>query len=148
MTENNLAPINTTGTTNQGQEQFNFKFNALDFSKYKLKSEVGVGGIILSILIWFILIIVTFGLASIVFQYYLYKNVVNKTYIVEKETNLPVARLQCNLDIMSMLGYILLYLVLALCTFGLAFLVFMYKSLTHVLSATTIVPLEPKNNLG
>ncbi|RIY31202.1 hypothetical protein CKF54_07230 [Psittacicella hinzii] len=125
------APHATTATP--------FKDSNISFLQYRLKNDLGIGEIILAIIVWALLIIFTLGIAALFFQYYQYKKVISNTYIVDKTTNVRVARLQCNLALNQMIGYILIYFVLGILTLGLAFLVFAYKALAHALSETTIV---------
>lgn len=90
-------------------------------------------------LIWFLLSIITLGLALIVFPYYMQRYVINKTYAYDVN-NKKVGRLVCEIDLASMIGYIILWTLLSSITLGFLYFVFIYKMNAHCYSKTKIVP--------
>ena len=56
-------------------------------TKYKLACKIEFGDMIGQLLIWLILCIITFGLASLFFPYYFAKLILNNTEIQEIQNN-------------------------------------------------------------
>lgn len=90
-----------------------------------------------SIIIWIVLTICTVGLALLVFPYYLNRAVLNKTEVLDNSGR-PIGRLDCQFNIASSIGHVIVWTVLIVCTFGLASFLYVYRVLRVVLNETRI----------
>ncbi len=84
------------------------------------------------------IIIVTFGLALIVLPYYLPKLVINKTTVLADDGS-ELGRLRCDLSLGSMVGNAFLWLILTIITFGLAYIVYVFRVQRVVLNETKVI---------
>ncbi|WP_320196146.1 DUF6693 family protein [Agrobacterium rosae] len=90
-----------------------------------------------SIVIWVILTVITFGLALLVFPYYLNRAVINKTEITDGAGR-AIGRLNCTFNIGHSIGHVIVWGILILITLGLASFVYVYRVLRVVLNETRI----------
>ena len=109
-----------------------FGFTSLD-----LRSELTLAAIIGHGIIWILLSLVTFGLALFVFPYYLQRFVIGYTYVYEGGQR--VGKLDCTIDFASILGNVILWAIISLITFGIGYLIFLYKINAHCLNHTRII---------
>lgn len=108
------------------------------FNNYQLKSELGFMDVLGHVIIWILLTLVTFGLALFVFPYYMQRFIISKTYAYNDQGQ-RVGRLVCTIDLASMIGNIILWAIISIITFGIGYLVFMYKITAHCMSHTKVV---------
>ncbi|RIY33674.1 hypothetical protein CJP74_01415 [Psittacicella melopsittaci] len=106
---------------------------------YKLKCQIGVGGIILHLLLWFLLLIVTLGIATPIYTYHLFKTVINSTIVVDRDTNTKVGSLVCQLNWSDYILQWILCVLLTFLTFGLYLIFFTYIALKQALNTTVII---------
>ncbi len=99
----------------------------------RLKCSFSTVEAIGSVVLWFILTIVTLGLALLVFPYYFNRAVLNKTEVLDGSGR-AIGRLNCTFNI----GHLLIWLILILVTFGLASFLYVYRVLRVVLNETAI----------
>ena len=102
------------------------------------KSELGLVDIIGHFVLWVLLTIVTLGLALFVYPYYLFRFIISKTYVVDADGK-KYGRLICSIDLASIIGNVVLWIIITLITFGLAYFIFTYKILAHCMNHTRIV---------
>jgi len=107
--------------------------------KHKFRVDFELAPIVGYGLLWLVIIVVTLGLGSLVFGYYLPKTVVDSTYVLN-ETGADAGRLQCRLSIGEMIGQAVLWILLGLVTFGIALLFYPWSAMRLVLKRTEIVP--------
>ncbi|KUZ01847.1 hypothetical protein WS50_08420 [Burkholderia territorii] len=107
-------------------------------SNLNLKSELTVTDIIGHAVIWILLSIVTFGLALFVYPYYLYRFVISRTVAVNSEGKV-VGRLECTMDLATMIGKIVIWTLISIVTLGIGYFVFLYKILAHCMNHTRMV---------
>jgi len=88
--------------------------------------------------VWVLLTIVTFGLAMFVFPYYMQRFIISKTFAYDGEGR-KVGRLVCTIDLASMIGNIILWILISIITFGIGYLVFLYKITAHCMTHTKVV---------
>lgn len=88
-------------------------------------------------ILWFVLTLITFGLALLVFPYYLNINVLNRTEVVDAQGR-AIGRLNCRFGVGSAIGNLILWAILILITFGLASFLFAYRVVRVVLNETVI----------
>lgn len=109
------------------------------FNGLRLKCELSTLDVIGHAIIWILLTFLTFGLALIVFPYFMQRYIINKTYAYDYNDK-KIGRLVCEIDLASMIGYIILWTILSIITFGILYFVFLYKINAHCYSKTKIVP--------
>lgn len=105
---------------------------------YKFRCDFSVGDAIGTAILWVIVIFLTFGLAMFVLPYYLPKLVINKTIVLADDGS-ELGRLKCDLSLGSMIGNAVLWFILTMLTFGLAYVVYVFRVLRVVLNETKIV---------
>lgn len=105
-----------------------------------LKCEYTLSEAIGQLIIWLILVVVTFGLALFVLPYYFLKAPINRTYIVDTD-GAKLARLNVEVDFASILGHAFLWLILSIVTLGLAYLVYWPSVVKRLLNGVRTVEL-------
>lgn len=111
--------------------------------KTRLKSELGVGDAIGHAILWILLTIFTFGLAFFVYPYYMFRFIIGKTFVVDMDDK-KIGRLVSTIDLASIIGNVVIWGLLSIVTFGLAYIVFAYKILSHCFNHTEVVPLPDR----
>ncbi|MFW8564878.1 DUF6693 family protein [Orrella sp. 11846] len=109
-----------------------------DFQNLQFKSELGVLEVIGHLIIWLLLSIVTFGLAMFVFPYYMQRYTIGRTFAFNAQGQ-RVGQLICTIDLASIIGNVLLWVLISLVTLGLGYFVFLYKISAHCLSHTKLI---------
>ncbi len=109
-------------------------------NQLNIKSELTVLDILGHGLLWIVLTFVTFGLALFVFPYYMQRFIISKSYVFDDSGN-KVGRLECTIDFASILGNVVIWALLSLITFGLAYFIFIYKITAHCMNHTKVVAL-------
>lgn len=102
-----------------------------------LKSNLSVGDIIGHAVIWILLTIVTLGLAIFVFPYYMARFIISRTLVTDS-SGVTVGRLECTIDLASIIGNIVIWAIISMLTLGLGYFIFMYKIYAHCLNHTRI----------
>lgn len=103
----------------------------------RFKADFGIGDNIGVVVIWIILTIVTLGLALIVFPYYLNKDVLNKTKVLDSAGR-EVGRLNCRFNLASSIGHVIIWVLLIVVTLGIASFFYLYRVLRVVINETEI----------
>lgn len=103
-----------------------------------LKSSLTVADIIGHGVIWLLLTIVTFGLALFVYPYYLYRFVISKTIALDQDGK-KIGQLACTIDLATIVGNIVIWIIISIVTFGIGYFFFMYKIVSHCMSHTRVV---------
>ena len=101
-----------------------------------LKCETTIGEVVWQIILWIVLSVVTFGLALALMPYYFIKALLNRTYIVDKE-GFKIARLEVEVSFWDILWHILIWFLLSIITFGLAYIVYWHMVLKRLLNSAT-----------
>lgn len=104
----------------------------------RIEANISVGSIIGHVVIWAVIIIVTLGLGVFFYPYAFAKFLINQCTVVDSYGHR--SRLQCELNIASQLGHIIIWGLLSLVTFGIAFLFYTFKVFNYALNSTKIVP--------
>ncbi|MEP2784113.1 MAG: DUF6693 family protein [Pseudoruegeria sp.] len=104
---------------------------------FRLQCDFSVGDAILNALLWFFLTILTFGFALFLFPYYLPKVVLNKTQVIDLDGN-RVGQMVCDISLGSIFVNALLWWLLTIVTFGLAYLIYIYRVYRVLLNETRI----------
>jgi uncharacterized membrane protein YjgN (DUF898 family) len=104
----------------------------------RLKCSFSTTEAIGNAILWIVLIIVTLGLALVVFPYALNRSVLNKTEVVDASGKV-LGRLNCDFGIGSSIGHAIIWAILIIITLGLASVLYAYRVLRVVLNETRIV---------
>jgi len=104
----------------------------------KLRCEYSVSEAIGQLIIWLLLVIVTFGLALFVLPYYFLKAPINRTYLVDRD-DATIGRLAVEVSFGDILGHALVWLLLTIVTFGLAYLIYWPAVIKRLLNAVKVV---------
>lgn len=107
----------------------------------RLQSDVGLGDMITHVLLWFLLGLVTCGIALFLFPYSLSRTLLERTYVIDGDGQ-RVGRLVCPSDLGSDVVHAIVWWFLTLVTFGVAGFFYAYKVLANVLGRTTLAPLR------
>ena len=103
----------------------------------RLRCEFSIGQSIGHVIVWVVLTLVTFGLALLVFPYYLNRAVLNRTEVLD-QSGRAIGKLRCNFDLISSIGHVIIWGILILITFGIAGFFYLYRVVRVVLSDTVI----------
>jgi len=106
----------------------------------RLRCDFGLSEALGQLLIWVVLVIITFGLALFVLPYYFLKAPINKTTVLDAEGN-AVARLSVEVGFADILGHAIIWLVLTILTLGLAYFIYWQAVVKRLMNATVTVPL-------
>lgn len=106
----------------------------------RLVCEFTVAEAIGQIVLWLILIFITLGLAAFVLPYYFIKAPLNRTFVCDSDGH-KVARLSVEVHFGDILGHALVWLLLTIITFGLAYLVYWPAVIKRLLNAVKMVEL-------
>lgn len=89
------------------------------------------------VIFWLLLSIVTLGLALLVFPYYFNKVVLNRTEVLDSSGR-AIGRLDCQFNIGSSIGHVIVWILLIIVTFGIAAFFYAYRILRVLLNDTRI----------
>ena len=102
----------------------------------RLKADVAIFDIIGHLLLWLILSIITLGVALFFFPYSFSKFIINSTSIIDGS---GVSRkLNCNIDLFSNIGHVILWIVISVLTLGLGFIFYFYRVWNYALNNTVV----------
>lgn len=104
---------------------------------FRLQCDFSIMDAILNALLWFILTIITIGLAAFLFPYYLPKAVLNKTQVVDLDGH-RVGKMVCDISVGGVILNALLWWFLTIITLGLAYFVYIYRVYRILLNETRI----------
>lgn len=104
-----------------------------------IKADISIGNILGHTLLWIVLSIVTLGLAAFFYPYAFAALVINRCQIVDSQGR--VSRLHCELSLGGQIWHVLVWAVLSVITFGIAFFFYLFKVWNVVLNHTKVVPL-------
>lgn len=105
----------------------------------KFRCEFSVAEAIGQFIIWVLLAIVTLGLALFVMPYYLLKSPLNRTSLLDVHGKV-VGRVKVEVGFADILGHALVWLLLTIVTFGLAYLIYWPAVIKRLLNAVQIEP--------
>lgn len=90
------------------------------------------------VLVWVVLIILTLGLALLVFPYSFNKAILNRTEVCDRQGNV-LGRLDCRFSVFSSVGHLFIWALLIIVTLGLAAFLYGYRVLRVLINETRIV---------
>ena len=106
---------------------------------YKLHCTYTPSEAIGQLIIWILLSIVTFGLGLFVMPYYILKAPINRTSLVDGQGN-AVANLYVEVDLASIIGHVVIWILLGIVTLGLALFIYYPAVVKRLLNAVEIRP--------
>ena len=106
-------------------------------NSFQFDCDFSIGDAILQALLWFVLIIVTFGLASFLLPYYVPKAVIERTRVMDMDGE-EIGTLAVDFSLGDAILNALLWLLLSIVTFGLAYIVYVYRVLRFILMQTRV----------
>lgn len=86
--------------------------------------------------LWFLITLCTLGIGVFFYPYALAKFIINRTYVEHEGT--PRQRLVCDLDLAAQVGHALIWLLLSIVTFGLAYFLYLYGVGRYVAAHTRV----------
>ncbi|WP_420882899.1 DUF6693 family protein [Xenorhabdus ehlersii] len=113
--------------------------NSMDFRSLKLKSELGILEIILHLVTWFLIILFTLGLGAFVFPYYMTRFIISKTHVIDRDSGQIIGKLNCEINLVQIIGYVVIWAILSFITFGLLYFVYLYKIIAHCINHTRVI---------
>ncbi len=100
----------------------------------KFSCEYSVSEAIGSLIIWILLSVVSLGLALFVLPYYFIKAPINRTFILDAN-GMKIAKLSVDVSFADVLGHALIWFLLTVITFGLAYLIYWPAVIKRILNA-------------
>ena len=89
------------------------------------------------VIIWILLSIITLGLALMVFPDYFNKVVLNKSEVLDVNDKV-LGKLDCQFNLASSIGHVIIWMLLIIVTLGLASFLFGYRVIRVLLNETRI----------
>ena len=104
-----------------------------------LKCEFELFEAFILVILWIILTIVTFGLGAFVMPYYLAKAPINKTYVIDANGT-KIGRLYVDFSLGQIILHALVWILLSIITFGIAYIVYWFAVFRKLLNAAVVEP--------
>jgi len=101
-----------------------------------LKANIGTLDILGHLILWFFIIIFTFGIGAFFFAYSFSKFVINRTELIDP--NGVSHKLSCDVDLFGSIGHIILWIIITIVTFGLGYVFYFYKVWNYCLNHSTV----------
>lgn len=102
----------------------------------KIQADIGILDITLHIVLWFILSLVTFGIAVFFFPYSFSKFIINQSELIDNE---GIAHpMVCKTDLFGNIGHIILWAIISIVTLGFGYIFYIYKVWNYSLNNTDI----------
>lgn len=107
----------------------------------QLQIDLSWMDIIGHLVLWTVLIVVTLGIALVFYPYSFGKFFLNRIYILDRQKN-QEAKLQCNLDITSQIGQIVIWLILIVLTGGILLPFYYYRVAKLIIDKTSVITMH------
>ncbi|MCH4809742.1 DUF6693 family protein [Vreelandella neptunia] len=102
----------------------------------KIKADLSILDIIGHLIVWVVLIIITFGIALFFFPYSFSRFVINRTSVVDPAG--VERKMVCDINLFSNIGHIILWMLISLVTFGLGYIFYFYRVWNYALNNSRI----------
>lgn len=102
----------------------------------KIQADVGTLDILGHLIIWFIIILITFGIGAFFFAYSFSKFIINRSTLIDDQGN--SREMVCNTDMFGNIGHIIIWIIISILTLGLGYAFYFYKVWNYSLNNTTI----------
>lgn len=103
----------------------------------RIEADISIGSILGHTIIWVLLTLVTFGIAIFFYPYAFAQLVINRCTLIDSTGRR--LRLRCELNVFGQIWHILLWALLSLITFGIAFFFYLFKVFNYALNNTRVV---------
>ena len=107
-----------------------------------LKCEFGLLEAFGHVILWVILIVITFGLGAFVAPYYLAKAPINQTYVLGLNGE-KIGRLYVDFNLGQIILHALVWFLLSIITFGIAYIVYWFAVIRKLLNMSVVEPVGP-----
>jgi len=104
---------------------------------HRLSCEFSVSEGIGTVILWVLIPIVTLGLGLFVMPYYLLKAPINRTKLIGPSGEV-VGTLHVDVDLASIIGHAIIWVLLSIVTLGLALIVYQFAVMKRLLNGVTI----------
>jgi len=101
----------------------------------RIEAKITFGEILGHAVLWIIISVITLGVGLFFYPYSFSKFIINRTYIVTGQQQM---KLNCDLDIGSQIGHIIIWLIVTVITLGIAYPFYLYKVWNFALNKTRI----------
>lgn len=108
---------------------------------YRLKCELGLGDMVGQILVWFLLSIVTLGLALFLLPYHIVNLPINRAHLLAPDGRI-IGRMRVDVSFGDIHGHLLVWLLLSIVALGLGYIVYWYYVARKLANATVIEACE------
>lgn len=102
----------------------------------EIKADVRTIDILGHLVLWFILVIITFGIAAFFFPYSFSKFILNRSQLIDENGN--TRQMICNTDMFGNISHVILWIIISMVTLGLGYAFYFYKVWNYSLNNTTI----------
>lgn len=102
----------------------------------KVKADLSILDIIGHLIVWVVLIIITFGIALFFFPYSFSRFVINRTSVVDPAG--VERKMVCDINLFSNIGHIILWMLITLVTFGLGYIFYFYRVWNYALNNSRV----------
>ncbi|MDN2663776.1 DUF6693 family protein [Psychromonas sp. 14N.309.X.WAT.B.A12] len=102
----------------------------------KIQADVGTIDILGHIILWFLLIMVTLGIAAFFYPYSFSKFVINRSELIDDQGK--ARKMSCNTDLFGNIGHVILWMIISILTLGLGYAFYFYKVWNYSLNNTTL----------
>ncbi|RZM78470.1 hypothetical protein C3B51_14935 [Pseudoalteromonas rubra] len=102
----------------------------------RIQADVGTLDILGHLILWFILILITFGIGAFFFPYSFSKFIINRSKVIDDNGN--PRQMVCHTDIFGNIGHVILWIIISIITLGLGYAFYFYKVWNYSLNNTTI----------
>ncbi|SFT94190.1 DUF6693 family protein [Pseudoalteromonas lipolytica] len=102
----------------------------------RIKADVGTIDILGHIIIWFFIILITFGIGAFFFPYSFSKFILNRSYFVDESG--ASRKMKCQTDMFGSIGHVILWILISIITFGIGYAFYFYKVWNYSLNNTII----------
>lgn len=101
-----------------------------------IRADIGTVDILGHLILWFIIIMITFGIGAFFYAYSFSKFVINRSTLVDEQG--VVRKMECHTDMFGNIGHVILWIIISILTFGLGYAFYFYKVWNYSLNNTTI----------
>lgn len=102
----------------------------------RIEADVGTVDILGHLIIWIVLILITFGIAAFFFPYSFSKFILNRSQLIDEHGN--PRQIVCHTDIFGNIGHVILWIIITILTLGIGYAFYFYKIWNYSLNNTTI----------
>ena len=102
----------------------------------RIQANVGTLDILGHLLLWLVIILITFGIGAFFFAYSFSKFIINRSELIDEQG--ISRRMTCNTDLFGSIGHIILWIFITIFTLGLGYAFYFYKVWNYSLNNTTI----------